>query len=122
MGRNSTFDSPVTHHVSRITFHASRITFHASRFTHHASRFTHHASRFTHHASLVTFHASRFTHHSSLLPSLFRQILHEIDDPARITPLVVVPRKQLHHVSFEHARVRRIQYRRMRVTAKIDRY
>src|SRR6185295_18348577 len=61
MGRNSTFDSPVTHHVSRITFHASRITFHASRITFHASRFTHHASRFTHHVSRITFHASFIT-------------------------------------------------------------
>ena len=51
-------------------------------------------------------HVSRF-----ILESLFGNVLDQIDDSAGVSPFVVVPREQLHQVAFDHARVRRVQYR-----------
>jgi hypothetical protein len=54
------------------------------------------------------------------LESLLPHEADEIDDPAGITPLIVIPRKYLDEITVNHVRIAAIEDGRVGVAAEID--
>ena len=56
----------------------------------------------------------------SMIKALARDVLDQIAHAARVTPLVVVPRKHFQHPSANHFRVLRIDDRRVRIAFEVN--
>src|SRR6516164_4716304 len=59
------------------------------------------------------------TDHWQLLQPLAGNVVNQIAHPARVSPLVVVPRDDLHHVAIDDARQPRIDNRRMWIALEV---